>query len=84
MKQSFKQNIKLSSSNSKGMTQRFNVLLITFPYTPTIDHHFLVRFYIVTGGRGGGRVMAMLDAIENEQYFKFSNPSNQFKTSYQM
>ena len=32
----------------KGMTQRFNVLLITFRYTPTRDHHFLVQCYIVT------------------------------------
>ena len=34
----------------KGMTQRFNVLLITFRNTPTRDHHFLVRFYVVTRG----------------------------------
>ena len=32
----------------KGMTQSFNVLLITFRYTPTRDHHFLVQCYIVT------------------------------------
>ena len=30
------------------MTQRFNALLITIRNTPTRDHHFLVRFYIVT------------------------------------
>ena len=33
---------------SKVMTERFNVLLITFRNTQTRDHHFLVRFYIMT------------------------------------
>ena len=32
----------------KCMTQKFSVLLITFKITPTRDHHFLVRCYIVT------------------------------------
>ena len=32
----------------KDTTQRFNVLLITFKNTLVRDHHFFVRFYIVT------------------------------------
>ena len=32
----------------KGMTHRFNALLITFRNAPTRDHRFIVRFLIVT------------------------------------
>ena len=32
----------------KGMTQRFNILVIAFKNTPTRDHNFLVQFYVVT------------------------------------
>ena len=55
---------------TKGVTQRFNVLMIAFKSTLTRDHQFLVPFYIVT------EKMSMFDATEKDQYFKFSYHSN--------